>query len=299
MTKVETVVGHSCLLGEGPVWDHKVQRLLWLDITEGHIHQYFPADNSFKTCNIGEMVGAIALSGTRFVAALESGFAFVDLHNGTTEPIADPEIHIINNRFNDGKCDAAGRFWAGTMSLTEDHGAGSLYVLHHDLSVEKKIENVSISNGLAWSLDEKTFYYIDSPTRQVVSYRYHKESGNISDRKIVISMSESDGFPDGMTIDTEGMLWIAHWGAWKVARWNPDTGEKLYQIDLPVSQVSSCTFGGEDFQDIYITSASIGLTEEQKQKEPLAGFLFVVKKCGYTGMGAIEFKSAINTLSSS
>lgn len=291
IAKLETVVDHKCLLGEGPLWDHAMQRILWVDIAKGDIHYFTPETNLFKTCHIGEMVGAVALSEAGLVAATESGFAFVDIEKESTEAITDPEIHIANNRFNDGKCDPAGRFWAGTMSLTEDHGAGNLYVLHHDLSVEKKIENVSVSNGLAWSLDERTLYYIDSPTRQVVSYNYDKETSAITERKIIITMDQSEGFPDGMTIDTEGMLWISHWGGWKVARWNPFTGEKLLQIDVPVSQVSSCTFGGKNFKDLYITSARIGLSEDQLQNEPLAGSLFVVRDCGYQGMTAFEFRN--------
>jgi sugar lactone lactonase YvrE len=176
------------------------------------------------------------------------------------------------------------------MPLSEDGALGSVYALHQDLSVEKKIEQVSISNGMAWSLDNKTFYFIDSPTLRVLSYQYDPNTGAISDKKVIISFDVSEGYPDGMTIDEEGMLWIAHWGGWKVARWNPITGEKLLQIDLPVSQVTSCTFGGENFEDLYITSASIRLTEEQMNKEPLAGSLFVIRNCGFKGMAAFEFR---------
>ncbi|MCW3108547.1 MAG: L-arabinolactonase [Segetibacter sp.] len=291
--KIEIVVSHNCILGEGPVWDHKLQRILWIDIAVGNIHQFTPGSNIFKTFSAGEMIGSFALSENGIIAATESGFSFIDLENEVTEPIADPEMHIAGNRFNEGKCDPMGRFWAGTMALTEEQGAGSVYVLHPDLSVEKKIENVTISNGVAWSLDEKIFYYIDSPTLQVVSYQYDKDTGAISDRKIIISMNQSEGFPDGMTIDVEGMLWIAQWGGWKVARWNPLTGEKLMQIDLPVSQVTSCTFGGKDFEDLYITSASIGLTEKQKENEPLAGSLFIIRNCGYKGMPSFEFRKKV------
>ncbi|MCW3078827.1 SMP-30/gluconolactonase/LRE family protein [Segetibacter sp.] len=287
---IETVVNHQCILGEGPVWDQKRNRILWLDISEGHIHQFTAATNSFKTFSVGEMVGAIALSGQRLIAVTENGFSFIDLENEAIENIIDPEQHIAGNRFNDGKCDPMGRFWAGTLPLTEDHPGGSVYTLHSDLTVDKKIENVSISNGMAWSLDQRTFYFIDSPTLQVVAYNYDNNTGAISDRRVVINMDVSEGFPDGMTIDTEGMLWIAHWGGWKVARWDPNTGKRILQIDLPVSQVTSCTFGGENFDDLYITSASIRLTNEQLQKEPLAGSLFVIRDCGFRGMPAFEFE---------
>ena len=126
-----------------------------------------------------------------------------------------------------------------------------------------------------------------------MSYDYDNETGAISGRKIILSFDASEGYPDGMTIDDEGMLWIAHSGGWKVARWNPNTGNKLLQFDLPVSQVTSCTFGGEHFEDLYITSASIRLTKEQLQKELLAGSLFVIKNCGFRGMPAFEFRGKL------
>jgi sugar lactone lactonase YvrE len=292
--RIETFVNHRCILGEGPVWDHKNQRILWIDIVQGHIHQFTPATKTFKSFPVGEMIGSLALTDNGIVAALESGFSFIDLENAKVDCITHPEKHIAGNRFNEGKCDPFGRFWAGSMSLAEEGTTGSVYALHHDLSVEKKIENVTISNGMAWSPDQKTFYYIDSPTLQVVSYQFDNATGSICDKKTIISFDVTEGFPDGMTIDTEGMLWIAHWGGWKVARWDPKTGKKLLQIDLPVSQVTSCTFGGDSFEDLYITSASIRLTKEQLQKEPLAGSLFVVKNCGYTGMPAFEFKKNIS-----
>ena len=153
------------------------------------------------------------------------------------------------------------------------------------------IGDVSISNGMAWSSDHQTFYYIDSPTKQVVAYDYENRSGHISNRRIVIQFADDDGFPDGMTIDTEDMLWIAHWNGWQVARWNPHTGEKLLQIKMPVAKVTSCTFGGEHFEDLYITTARVGLTEEELRKQPLAGSLFVLPKCGYKGLPAFEFSS--------
>lgn len=289
-TKIETVINYKCTLGEGPVWDEEKQRIFWIDITQGHIHQFTPATNVFKTFDVGEMIGSIALSYDGIIAALENGFSFINLEKETIIHIGDPEKHIAGNRFNEGKCDPVGRFWAGTMSLTEEGSVGSVYTLHPDLSVQKKIENVTISNGMAWSLDEKTLYYIDSPTLQVAAYNYDVDTGAISDKKIIITMDESEGFPDGMTIDNEGMLWIAHWGGSKVARWNPSTAKKLMQFNMPVSQVTSCTFGGKNFEDLYITSASIRLTPEQLQKEPLAGSLFVIRNCGFKGMPAFRFR---------
>ena len=158
-----------------------------------------------------------------------------------------------------------------------------------DLTVTKKIQKVSISNGLAWSPDYNTFYYIDSPTKIVAAFNFDKISGAIKNKTNIIEFSNDEGTPDGMTIDSEGMLWIAHWDGWQISRWNPQTGEKIRKIPLPVSRVTSCCFGGENFEDLYITSARTGLSDDQLKKEPLAGSLFVIKNIGFRGLPAFEF----------
>ncbi|MFD1144647.1 SMP-30/gluconolactonase/LRE family protein [Larkinella insperata] len=275
----EVVLNYICQLGEGPVWDADNQRILWLDILAGDIHTFNPVSREHRTFNAGQMVGAVALqpSGT-LRAALQNGFYDISLESETLTPLADPEAHLPGNRFNDGKLDPAGRFWAGTMALDDTPGAGALYMLDHDGSVTTKIQNVSCSNGLAWSLDERTMYYIDSPTRQVVAYDYDPATGAISSRRVVIQFQEADGLPDGMTIDRTGMLWIALWDGWSVVRYNPHTGERLTQILLPAARITSCTFGGNQLQDLYITSAKTGLSESELQQQPLAGSLFMVKE---------------------
>lgn len=284
------VVEHNCLLGEGPVWDAKEKLIHWVDILNGEIHAYSPDNKIHTTMLVGQMIGAFAFcTDGHFIAALQNGFAFIDRSSGAIKMIEDPESHLPGNRFNDGKCDPAGRFWAGTMALSEVQGAGSVYAIGKDLRAIKKIHNVSVSNGMAWSADHTTLYYIDSPSFKVVAYDYHKITGHISNERTIINIQPEDGTPDGMTIDTDGMLWIAHWGGWQVTRWNPATGEKLFHFSLPVSKVTSCTFGGENLQDLYITSASVGLTEEALKSQPLAGALFVIRNCGFRGLPAFEF----------
>ncbi|MFC5412754.1 SMP-30/gluconolactonase/LRE family protein [Larkinella bovis] len=284
-TTWDVVLNYSCQLGEGPVWDAAKKRILWLDILPGEIHSFYPESGEHREFKTGQMAGAIALlpSGN-FIAALQHGFHEISLENETVVPIADPEAHLTENRFNDGKRDPAGRFWAGTMALDERPGAGALYMLNEDGSVSLKVENVTCSNGLAWSLDHRLLYYIDSPTRQVVAYDYELGTGEITNRRVVIQFGEADGFPDGMTIDEKGMLWIALWDGWKVVRCNPDTGERLQQIDLPAARITSCTFGGDSLEDLYITSAKTGLTERELREQPLAGCLFVVKNTGIKGV---------------
>jgi sugar lactone lactonase YvrE len=286
----EVVTDHVCMLGEGPVWDHREKRILWVDILNGQIHYFYPGTNEHKLFNTGQITGSVALRKSGgLIAALKEDFAAIDLDQGNLQIIKRVETHLPDNRFNDGKCDPAGRFWAGSMSVFDTRHAGSLYLLEKDFTVTTKIRDVTCSNGLAWSPDHKTFYYIDTPTRKVAAYQYDLTSGRITDRSVVIDIPETEGYPDGMTIDTEGMLWIALWGGWKVIRYNPYTGKQLHQIRLPVSKVSSCVFGGDTMEDLYVTSASTGLAVNDLQEQPLAGSLFVIKNSGFKGMDAFEF----------
>jgi sugar lactone lactonase YvrE len=285
------VLQHNCLLGEGPVWDAKNKLICWVDILNGEIHEYSPEQKTHRAIGVHQMIGSIAIcTNGNFIAALQNGFAFIDRITGAVKMIVDPEDHLSHNRFNDGKCDPAGRFWAGTMSLSEEPGTGNLYAIEKDLIVTRKIEGVTISNGMAWSADQRVFYYIDTPTSGIVKYDYEKDSGLIHNKRTVIKIAKEDGYPDGMTIDNEGMLWIAHWDGWQVSRWDPIRSEMLGRIKLPVARVTSCTFGGENLEDLYITSAKVGLTKAQSAQQPLAGSLFVLRECGFKGMPAVEFE---------
>lgn len=287
--KIETITDHKCLLGEGPVWDAKSDTIYWLDIFKGEIHAYSPKVKKAKTYALHEMVGSMAVcQNGSLIFASKSGIGLLNRDTGKIEMLAEPENHLPNNRFNDGKCDPAGRFWAGTMSLTEEGGAGSLYLLGHKEAI-KKIEKVTISNGLAWSLDHKTMYYTDTPTLQVVAYAYEKETGHISDRKIALQIPKEEGYPDGMTIDAEGMLWIAHWGGWQITRWNPSTGKRIFAIPMPAAKITSVTFGGDGLKDLYVTSAMEGLSPKDLENQPLAGSLFVIKNSGFQGVPTFEF----------
>ena len=288
--KIDVVMPHRCLLGEGPVWDAKLKALCWVDILNGEIHEYLPGQNTHRTLPVGQMIGAVVLcSDGNFLAAMKNGFGFVNRERGTVEMLGNPEANLPGNRFNDGKVDPAGRFWAGTMSHTDEPNCGSLYVLDKDHAIYKKISDVSISNGMAWSPDEKTYYYIDTPTFTVAAFDYDKGSGEISGKKTAIEVPAKDKSPDGMTIDNEGMLWIAHWDGWQITRWNPHTGEKLLTIPFPAARITSCAFGGDDLGDLYVTSARVGINDEDLEKQPLAGSLFVIRDIGFKGMPAWEF----------
>jgi len=279
----------SAILGEGPVWHDERKTLLWIDI-EGHqLHETAGDGSGDRVILIGEQIGCLApAGGSLVVAGLRSGFAAIDLESGQRTPIDDPEHHLPDNRFNDGKCDPAGRFWAGTMHTREDPGCGALYCLDVDLRVSCKVPGVSISNGLAWSADERTMYYVDSPTRQIVAYDYDRPSGAIAHPRIVYEVPDGEGFPDGMTIDTEGMVWVALWDGHKVIRVDPAAGRAVDHIDVPASRPTSCTFGGEKYDTLFITSARIHLTDGQLAKEPHAGGVFVCTP-GVSGPPAVAF----------
>ena len=261
-------------LGEGPVWHPRLRQLLWVDIQQHLVHITDPITRADRTIDVGEQVGCVVpAAGNLAVVGLQTGFAFVDIDTGAVAPIHDPETHLPGNRFNDGKCDPAGRLWAGTMALDETPGAGALYCLDERLHVTRKVEGVSVSNGLAWSLDGTTMYFVDSPTRQVVAYDYNRSSGEIANKRVAYEFSEADGFPDGMTIDREGCLWVAMWNGSKILRVDPRAGREIDAIAMPTSRPTSCAFGGEDYADLYITSAS-NMPEAQRVQEPHAGGLF-------------------------
>ncbi|MFT4546666.1 MAG: sugar lactone lactonase YvrE [Verrucomicrobiales bacterium] len=279
---MEPIDDKRAILGEGPIW-HNGQ-LIWVDIEGRRIHL------GDQVIQLRERVGCAwpCAGNTRLLCGLESGFSFLDPESGKLEAIANPEPEFANNRFNDGKCDPLGRFWAGTMDMLEKQPSGSLYRLDPDGKVTRSFQGVTVSNGLAWDPDGSTFYYIDSPTREVAAFDYDAGSGAISRRRVAIAIPEGEGFPDGMTIDREGKLWIALWGGWGVVRYDPKSGERLRKIELPVERVTSCTFGGADLDQLYITTASIGLDLEGSEAQPFAGGVFQCDP-GVTGLAAVPF----------
>ncbi|MDO8685324.1 MAG: SMP-30/gluconolactonase/LRE family protein [Clostridiales bacterium] len=227
------------------------------------------------------------------VLALQHGFYFLDLITKKISLIADPESHLPANRFNDGKCDCAGRLWAGTLFMDQNDSnaknAGTLYCMDTDLSIRAALRDITISNGITWSPDNKIMYFIDTPTRQVAAFDFDYITGNIKNKRVVITIPESEGIPDGMTADIEGMLWIAQWGGSNVSRWNPYTGRLLDKILLPVSGATSCVFGGSELDELYITTARAGLNEEDIIKQPHAGGVFRIKT-GIKGLETFKFK---------
>jgi sugar lactone lactonase YvrE len=289
MIEAELALDAKVLLGEGPWWNARTQQLYWVDIEGKAFHVFDPTTGNDRKIDVGQMVGCcVGRKSGGVVLALQNGFYSLDLETEKLTPLVDPESHLPENRFNDGKCDSRGRLWAGTTRVQHDEPAGFLYRLDADLNVHRKLDDVWISNGLAWSLDDKTLYYIDSPTSEIVAFDFDARTGEIANERLVLEIPEGGGSPDGMTIDEEGMLWVALWDGWRVIRVNPESGEIIDEVRLPVARPTSCMFGGANLDELYITTASTRMPAEELSKQPLAGGIFRCKP-GVRGLPANEF----------
>jgi len=258
--------------GEGPLWFNGL--VYFVDI-EGHqIRSFDPVSGEEEAWAVSERVGfAIPRASGGFIMGGDNGLAFFDPETGEKNAIVDPEPDKKpDNRFNDGKCDPKGRLWAGTISTVKKQGDATLYRLDTDLELTEQFPNVTNSNGLCWTKDGGTFYYIDTPSKAVRAFDYDLESGHISNERIAIDTADLEGSPDGMTIDENNNVWIAFCRGGCVRCFDPKSGEILETVELPISGATSCAFGGEDFETLYITTGSFGNPEE-----PEAGHLFAVK----------------------
>jgi sugar lactone lactonase YvrE len=288
--EAELVLDTKSELGEGAIWNYKTGELYWVDITGKILNIYNPSTGNNKEMFTGQMVGTVvpAESG-KVLVALQNGIYSLDPQTGTKNLIVDPEENLPSNRFNDGKCDPAGRFWAGTMSTSGEKNAGALYRLDADSVIHKMIDKVSVSNGIVWSPNHSRMYYIDTPTQKVMGYDYNNETGAISNPKVAIEVSAEMGSPDGMTIDADGNVWVALWGGSAVGCWNPETGQLIRTIRVPAKNVTSCAFGDADLGTLYITTARQSTSDEDLKKFPGAGGVFKIKP-GVKGIEACFFK---------
>jgi sugar lactone lactonase YvrE len=270
-----------CTLGEGPVWDARDQSLYWVDIPESRVHQ-IAADGSLSSWDTGQPVGTVVPRASGGLAvAVRDGFMALDPVSGTLTTLAEVEQDQPGNHMNDGACDRAGRFYAGTMAFDETPGAGALYRLDPDLGVTRLLTGVSISNGIGWSPDERLMYYIDSQVHRVDVFDYDPATGEIDGRRPFASVGEGGVVPDGLTVDADGGVWVAVWGGYAVLHHDPG-GKVIETVDLPAAaRVSSCVFGGPDLDRLYITTAA-GPGES-------AGALFVCEP-GVTGQPSHPFR---------
>jgi sugar lactone lactonase YvrE len=269
---VEVVVGPGAVLGEGPVWDERIGRLVWVDIVGNVVHITDTATGDTRQIPVSENIGAVVpRAAGGYLAALRDGFWILKEDDARRVVDVGPYPGL---RFNDGKCDPLGRFWAGTIVETENTPAAALYCLNHDMELSLELNDITVSNGLAWSHDGETMYYIDTPTRRIDAISFDLETGAISGRRPYIDLPADVGYPDGMTIDAEGALWIALWDGAAIHRYVDGVLERV--IGMPVTRPTSVAFGGSRYDELFVTSASMGLTEQQLADQPLAGALFRV-----------------------
>jgi sugar lactone lactonase YvrE len=281
--QAELLYDTKATLGEGPVWDARTQTLYWIDIMEKRVYA-----NADILIELDEYIGCLApRKGGGLALTKRFSFWTLELNPVRMAFLSALNNEPPNNRFNDGKCDPRGRFLAGTMEMNETDPNGSLYSFD-GRSVTKLLGNVTISNGLTWSPDYKTLYYIDTPSREVKAFDYDLETGVIANMRVAVRLPESLGWPDGMTSDTQGNLWIAMWGGAQVTKWNPNTGQLLEQIPVPARNVSSCVFGGRGRNELYLTSARIGLDKATLNQYPLTGGVFRLET-KVEGMPVFEF----------
>ena len=262
-------------LGEGAFWNHTSGEFFWVDIEGKKLHIYDPESKKNRSVSTPSRVGTVVpIDNDRAVVALEDGIYIINTTTGETQLLADVEADVPENRFNDGKCDPAGRLWVGSMHLAESNANAKLYMIKGDGTVEAKVDNITISNGIVWSSDHKTMYYIDTPTGQIKAYDFDVASGAITNERVAVTVPEELGYPDGMAIDAEDMLWVGMWNGNAVVRFNPKTGKPVSKIEVPAHNVTACAFGGENLDVLYITTASVDMTEEERLKFPKAGSVF-------------------------
>lgn len=282
------VVDCANRLGEVPVWDVAEAALYWVDIEAGLLQRLDPRDGAVRRWTLPERVCAVApRQRGGLLLALASGFAFFDPETGTLDRLAAPEAHLPTNRMNDGKCDRRGRFWAGTMNDGLRGSTGALYRLDPDLACHRMERGIGISNSLAWSPDDRVFYFADSLRRTIFAYDFDVDAGRIANRRIFTDCADQPGTPDGSTVDAEGYLWNAQWDGWRLVRYAPD-GRVDRVVPLPVQKPTSCMFGGADLATLYVTSAVWDLSSAERERQPLAGGLLALD-VGVRGLPETRF----------
>jgi sugar lactone lactonase YvrE len=276
-------------LGERPVWDERAGALVWVDITAGSLHRFHPGGSDDVIGHTGGTLGAVALrQGGGYILAADQRFLLTD-ERGSIVGEHGPIDAVSNIAFNDGACDPAGRFWAGTVAGDRRAGAGCLYRLDPDGRIETMLEGVTESNGVGWSPSGDTMYYIDSgeETGRVRAFGFEASTGSLGPERNLLVFEPGAGIPDGLVVDSEGFIWIAVWDGSQVIRVSPQ-GDVVKRLPLPVSQPTCPGFGGEGLQDLYVTSAWQGMDAGRRAEEPQAGHLFVTRP-GARGLPASRF----------
>jgi len=292
--------------GRGLFWDEKSHRLYYIDIDTGSVQRYDTVKKSNEKITLdGQVTFLIPVDAPEYSDFIVGNgrnltkFSWSDARN--TAKVLHEVDHGLPTRFNDAKCDSRGRLWAGTMATDYDvtavstAGQGSLYRLNADQSLTKGADNIVLSSGIAWNADETKLFLSDSIARLVYVFDYDASTGNASNRRVLMNFEQFKpandfGLPDGMTADVDGHLWIACYGASKVTCFDPETCKPLESVTLPASNITSCCFGGAQFNELFVSSSTLGLSEEQKKAEPLAGSIFSATKVHSHGSRSIPFR---------
>jgi D-xylonolactonase len=269
----ELIADYRCVTGEGPAWHPLEKRLYWVDIPRGRMFRYDPATGSHDQCYGGEVVGGFTIQADGSLLLFMAKGAVKIWREGRLETVVEEIAAERDSRFNDVIADPEGRVFCGTMG-TKEH-PGSLYRLDRDGTVTKLLGGIGVSNGMGFTPDRQRMYYTDSPKREIYLFDFDRATGAITSQRIFVRTpdEEGEGVPDGMTVDAEGFVWCARWDGSCLVRYNPE-GREVRRITFPAKQVSSATFGGEDYADLYVTTAG----GDQKEKNgPGAGALFRVR----------------------
>ena len=289
MPEISCAVKAENICGECPVWNQDEEALYWIDIRSKTMNRYAPSTGLFKSWNLPEEIYSFAFrENGGLVAAAESGFVFLDLDKEKIEQLGNPEPDLTENRLNDGKCDPIGRFWAGSMHIPRSRNAGLLYRLDPDLTWHRIADGVMVGNGLAWSPDGRTMYWSDSRNQIIYSFDYDISKGTTGNRRVFARLSDNQGRPDGAAVDCEGYYWTACFNGGRVIRFSPQ-GRIDREIPFPVTNVTMCTFGGPELRTMYVTTARLGLSDEELHHQPLAGSLLAME-VDVPGLPASRFK---------
>lgn len=282
--EVECVSECPSLLGEGPMWSPRDEALYWVDILTPAIHCFNTATRTDTETKLGSMVSlAIPKATGGLLVATPGGLMTYDVDSKRLQAFCHPESDRPGNRYNDGKCDRMGRLWVGTLDIGTAANRGNLFKVEADGSWKKMDSGLTVANGMGWSPDNRHMYFTDSMRRTIYRYDFDLRLGEIANRQPFITLDPNDGTPDGLTVDADGCIWVAVWDAWRVSRYSPE-GKEIMRIKMPVPRPTSCCFGGENLDTLYITSASVRLNSEVLAAAPLSGSLFAIRVPGVRGL---------------
>lgn len=286
---VEIAYHGKVLLGECPRWDEKTQSLYWVDIDQNHLHRFNPETGNNETITFNEKIGCFALrENGGFILGMQSGFAMIDSFDNNINYLCDPESDKKDNRFNDGRCDFAGRFIAGTLNMKKSDNDASIYQLSpDDLAHPVRLKTgLLTSNGIAFSLCGSTMYFGDTPNHIVYQAPYDIDTGKVGETQVYQKFDKGKGRPDGAAVDTAGFYWSAQYNGAEVVRISPN-GNVVERVKIPAKHCTMLAFGDSDLKTVYVTTASSNLTTEEQKQYPHSGAIF---KFRTTIAGQLEYR---------